>query len=188
MPSVLKDLWTYLRRSIGRDPAADWPSAAAVSLVFDVTRRELNGVPLGGSYALLRWFGRPGNPRPFRECCFGFPRLGLEAYLGLDDKIHGFACIFTPGALSATEMEADPEFSPCSIELRLPADVRAQVGPGTTRADLARLLGEPEQDGEKEGLRTLIYPYPDVYLGFQFDREDRLRVLDLESGSPGDPD
>lgn len=176
----LQLLWTYIRRSLQRDPTTDWPLVSAAPLVFDLSSAALNGVPLDGSFMQLRQFGRPSNPRPYRAQQLAFARLGLEVHLYLDDQISHFTCVFRRSAGSPTRVEFAPDFSPCSIQFRLREDTCIQVTSQTTRTDLACLLGEPQEETQGTGIRALGYFYPNIYLNFEFDSQDELLLLDLE--------
>jgi hypothetical protein len=59
------------RRDPEPNPTAAWPPAGRPELVYDLHARSLNGLPLGGTFAAARQFGR----------CDDFERL--DEYLDL---------------------------------------------------------------------------------------------------------
>jgi hypothetical protein len=163
------------------DPTRDWPESRPVALVYDLVRRELNGIPAGAPFERLRPFGRPGNKKPLREQNFCYPRLGVEIGL-ISDSVDAVACVFLPKP-GDSNIEDHPEFRPCEIELRLAGGERVRLTADAVRDDVERQLGP---------LVLVRTPYDSalgidlngVWLGFEFDSGNRLYILDIEPARP----
>jgi hypothetical protein len=131
--------------SFFRDPTHDWPESRPVPLVYDLARRELNGIPAGAPADRLRALGRPCNRKPSWIGIFAYPRLGIQVHLG-GDRVQSVTCVFH-AKLADTKIENHPDFWPCKIELRLPGGETVRITPDTGREDVERRLGSLTLDG-----------------------------------------
>jgi hypothetical protein len=165
-----------------RDPTRDWPESRPVPLVYDLARRELNGIPRGAPADRLRAFGRPGNRRPSWIGIFAYPRLGIQVHLGVG-LVQSVTCVFQ-AKLAYTEIEDRPDFRPCSIELRTGGGERVHVTPDTSREEVERRFGPLILDQSDPVVPILRITVDGVDLGFEFDSAGRLRILDIEPEDP----
>ncbi len=165
-----------------RDPTRDWPECRPVPLVYDLARRELNGIPRGAPADRLRALGKPGNRRPSRIGIFAYPRLGIQVHLGVG-RVQSVSCVFQ-AKLADTEMEDHPDFRPCAIELRTGAGERVRVTAGTSRDDVERQFGPLTLDRWDPDHPILRITVDGVDLGFEFDSRGRLSILDIEPDDP----
>jgi len=160
------------------DPTHDWQERVPVPLVYDLARRELNGIPVGASADRLRAFGRPGNRRPSWIGIFGFPRLGIQVHIGRD-RVMSVSCVFHAKAAD-TEIADHADFRPCKIELRTAGGERVPISAGTGREEIERRLGPLKLDSSDPSLPVVNVDVDGVPLTFEFDSDGRLRILDIE--------
>lgn len=164
------------------DPTRDWPESRPVPLVYDLARRELNGIPRGAPADRLRALGKPGNRKPSWIGIFAYPRLGIQVHLGAG-RVQSVTCVFQ-AKLADTEIEDHPDFRPCAIELRTGGGERVRVTADTTRVDVERQLGPLTLDPSEPTFPILRITVGGVDLGFEFDPHGRLRILDIEPDDP----
>ncbi|HEX8271610.1 MAG TPA: hypothetical protein VF615_03095 [Longimicrobiaceae bacterium] len=167
-----------------RDPTHDWPECRPVPLVYDLARRELNGIPEGAPVERLRALGRPGNRKPSWIGIFAYPRLGIQVHLGAD-HVRSVACVFQANAAN-TEIEGHPDFRPCAIELRTGGGERVRVTADTRRDEIERRFGPLALDAPEPALPILRADVDGVWLDFEFGSDGRLRILDIEPEPPGE--
>lgn len=164
------------------DPTRDWPESRPVPLVYDLARRELNGIPRGAPADRLRALGRPGNRKPSWIGIFAYPRLGIEVHLGAG-RVQSVSCVFQ-AKLGDTVVEDHPDFRPCAIELRTGGGERVRVTADTTREDVERQLGSLTLDQGDPAVPILRITVNGEDLGFEFDSHGRLRILDIDPHEP----
>lgn len=165
-----------------RDPTHDWPERVPVPLVYDLARRELNGIPAGAPADRLRAFGRPGNRRPSRIGIFGYPRLGMQVHLGAGG-VMSVSCVFQ-AKVGDTKIDGHPDFRPCEIELLLGSGERIRITPRATRDDVERRFGRLTVDPSDPAVPVQHVTVDGVPLTFEFDSGGRLRILDIEPDDP----
>ncbi len=168
-----------------RDPTHAWPEVRPVPLVYDLARRELNGIPLGAPTDRLRQLGRPGNRRPSWIGIFGFPRLGIQVHLGVG-RVRSVSCVFQ-AKLADTEVADHPDFWPCKIELRSGGGERVPITADTGREEIERRLGPLTRDRSEPAFSVLGVEVDGVWLSFELGSDDRLRILDIEPDDPVQP-
>lgn len=168
-----------------RDPTHDWPERVPVPLVYDLARRELNGIPTGAPADRLRQLGRPGNRRPSWIGIFGYPRLGIQVHLHVGG-VQSVTCVFR-AKVGDTEVDEHPEFRPCEIELLLGSGERVRITPRTTRDEIERRLGPLTRDRSEPAFAVLSIVVDGVPLTFEIGSDDRLRILDIEPDDPVQP-
>ncbi|MET0397003.1 MAG: hypothetical protein ABW277_09295 [Longimicrobiaceae bacterium] len=168
-----------------RDPTHGWQERVPVPLVYDLARRELNGIPLGAPVERLRQLGRPGNRRPTWIGIFGFPRLGIQVHLHMD-RVASVSCVFR-AKLGDTEVDEHPDFRPCEIELLLGSGERVRISPRTRRDEIERRFGPLTPDRSEPAFAVLGVVVDGVPLTFELDSDDRLRILDIEPEDPVQP-
>jgi hypothetical protein len=164
------------------DPTHDWPEARPVPLDYDLARRELNGIPAGAPVDRLRALGRPGNRKPSWIGIFAYPRLGIRVHLGAG-CVQSVTCVFQ-AKLADTEIEDHPDFRPCAIELRTGGGERVRIDPNTRREEVDRRFGPLVLDQSDPAVPILCIAVNGVDLGFEFDSDKRLRILDIEPDNP----
>ncbi|HEU0077642.1 MAG TPA: hypothetical protein VFQ76_08345 [Longimicrobiaceae bacterium] len=162
-----------------RDPTRDWPAGGPVPVVYDLARRELNGIPVGAPADRLRPLGRPGNRKPSWIGIFGFPRLGIQVHL-LQGRVRSVSCVFRSRKLGDTEIEDHPEFRPCEIELLRGSGERVRITAGTTQEEVERRLGPLTRDRSEPAYPVLGITVDGVPLTFELDSDGRLHILDIE--------
>lgn len=167
-----------------RDPTHDWPECGPVPLVYDLARRELNGIPEGAPAERLRALGRPGNRKPSWIGIFAYPRLGIQVDLGAG-RVRSVSCVFHSEA-SGTEIDGHPDFRPCAIELRTGGGERVRITSATGRDEVERRFGPLALDASDPAFPILRVAVDGVSLGFEFGSDGRLRILDIEPEPPGE--
>ena len=164
------------------DPTRDWPECRQVPLVYDLARRELNGIPFGALADRLRSLGRPSNRKPIWNGSFAYPRLGIEIGLVRRERVDTVMCAFQ-AKLGEMDIDQHPEFRPCEIELRRGDGTTGRLTSGADREEVELLFGplavERTEYVVAEGVRV-----DGVWLGFEFGPDGRLRILDIEPEPP----
>lgn len=161
-----------------RDPTHDWQERVPVPLVYDLARRELNGIPAGAPADRLQAFGRPGNRRPSRIGIFGYPRLGIQVHLGAG-RVMSVSCVFR-AKVGDTKIDDHPDFRPCKIELRTAGGERIPITADTGQEEIERRFGPLTLDRSEPAVAVLSVVVDGVPLTFELDSSDRLRILDIE--------
>jgi hypothetical protein len=164
-----------------RDPTHDWQERVPVPLVYDLARRELNGIPVGAPAERLRQLGRPGNRKPSWIGIFGFPRLGIQVHIGAG-RVMSVSCVFQAKAAD-TEIADHPDFRPCKIELRTAGGERVPITADTGQEEIERRFGPQKLDPSDPTLPVLNVEVDGVWLAFEFGSDGRLRILDVEPDS-----
>ena len=165
----------FLRRK-DSGPWTEWPPCTHRKLTFDVSDASLDGIRVHSSFQDFDRFGRPANKKPL-EGAFEYPELGLEILLDGEGKVNSFTCVFSKDE-TESDLSAYPTFEACELELRHESQRLALTG-GSTRADIEAAMG-PLSEELAHGVTIHAVTVESTWLGFVFDEQDRLMLLDLE--------
>jgi hypothetical protein len=117
------------------DPSEEWADERPGDVVLDLRNLTLNEVGFGAPAAELAPFGRPANPRPFKEEIFRYERVGvvIEAE---DGKVSYFGL--------PVVADENAQVGPCRLILIMPCGTALPVDHTTDPMLLVTYLSQPD--------------------------------------------
>lgn len=130
------------------DPSEAWPDERSHDVVLDLRDLTLNDVVFGAPAVDLAQFGRPANPRPFKEEIFRFAQTGIVIEAE-DGKVSYFGLPLVEDTCA--------QVGPCRLVVIMPDGTAVPVDRTTDPLVLLTFLPPPDIVDEDENERWLEF-------------------------------